>query len=109
MEFLLFVVVELNLKNFKTRNVTNMEKMFMECKSLRKLNLSSFNTKKVGNMLCMFDECSSLNELDISPQFIITEKTYTYCMFRNCSKDAEKKIKLQNKNIKIDEYHKLKK
>ena len=43
---------ELNLSNFNTNNVTNMEYMFSECSSLKDLNLSNFNTNNVTNMEC---------------------------------------------------------
>ena len=41
---------ELNLSNFNTNNVTNMESMFYECSSLKELNLSNFNTNNVTDM-----------------------------------------------------------
>ena len=38
---------ELNLNNFNTINVTNMEGMFYGCSSLKELNLNNFNTNNV--------------------------------------------------------------
>ena len=38
-----------------------MEYMFNECKSLEELDLSNFNTSKVTNMENMFNNCISLN------------------------------------------------
>ena len=49
---------ELNLSNFNTDNVTDMESMFSLCSSLKELNLSNFNTNKVTNMGSMFSGCS---------------------------------------------------
>ena len=40
--------------------------MFYNCKSLTSLNLSNFNTNNVKNMNHMFCNCSSLNSLDLS-------------------------------------------
>ena len=52
--------MELNLNNFNTGNVTDMDNMFLGCKALTELDLSNFNTNKVINMIIMFSECSSL-------------------------------------------------
>ena len=45
-----------------------MSYMFFQCKSLKQLNLSNFNTYNVTNinMHCMPYECSSLNEINLS-------------------------------------------
>ena len=40
--------------------------MFSECKSLNELNISNFNTNNVTNMNGMFAGCSSLKELNLS-------------------------------------------
>ena len=45
---------ELNLSNFNTNNIINMEYMFCGCSSLQELNLSNFNTSNVYNMNRMF-------------------------------------------------------
>ena len=50
----------LNIFNFDTRNVTNMEYMFSHCSSLTSLDLSGWNTSKVINMSGMFYNSSSL-------------------------------------------------
>ena len=49
-------LIILNLSNFNTNNVTDMEYMFSGCLSLEKLNISNFNTDNViaGNMYFMF-------------------------------------------------------
>ena len=45
---------ELNLSNFNTDNVRDMEEMFSACKNLKYLDLSKFNTKNVLYMeLCL--------------------------------------------------------
>ena len=40
----------LNLSNFNTQNVTNMQYMLSDCISLTSLNLSNFNNQNVTNM-----------------------------------------------------------
>ena len=55
-------LININLSNFKTNNVTFMQGMFHGCSSLKELNLSNFNTNNVTNMNGMFDGCSSLNQ-----------------------------------------------
>ena len=49
---------KLNLSNFNTNNVTNMEYMFNKCSLLKELILSNFNTNNVNNMRFMFSKCS---------------------------------------------------
>ena len=39
---------EINVSNFNTNNVTNMEGMFYGCSSLKELNLSNFNTNNLS-------------------------------------------------------------
>ena len=59
---------ELNLNNFNTNNVTNMEHMFSGCSSLKELNLINFNTNNVTNMLYMFTGCLDELKLKIKSQ-----------------------------------------
>ena len=56
----------LNLSNFDTSKVTNMQYMFSEMSSLTSLNLSSFNTSNVTDMKAMFSGMHSLTTLDLS-------------------------------------------
>ena len=44
----------LNLSNFITDNVNDMESMFLLCSNLTSLNLSNFNTNNVTDMSRMF-------------------------------------------------------
>ena len=74
----------LDLKSFKTENVTNMGSMFYGCSALTSLNLSSFNTSNVTTMSVMFGDCSTLTTLDIS-SFNTSEVTYMGSMFVKCS------------------------
>ncbi len=50
-------LINLNISNIITNNVTNMEGMFYWCKSLNKLNLSNFSTNNIiilKNVFWMF-------------------------------------------------------
>ena len=49
---------ELNVSNFNTNKVTNMDLIFSNCRSLKELNLSNFNTDNAINMQAMFSGCS---------------------------------------------------
>ena len=53
----------LNLTNFVTSNVTNMQGMFSNCRSLTSLDVSNFDTSKVTDIRYMFFNCSSLTNL----------------------------------------------
>ena len=67
-------LVELNLYNFNTDKVVEMDSLFKGCKSLKDLNISHFETYKVVNMNFMLNGCSSLINL-IMPDLE---------MFNNC-------------------------
>ena len=60
---------ELNLNNFNTNNVTDMNGMFSGCSSLKELNLNNFNTNNVTNMSDMFSGCLDELKLKIKSQF----------------------------------------
>lgn len=57
---------EIQLDNFKTPKVVNMERIFSSCEKIESLNLKSFNTSKVENMSGMFENCRNLKELNLS-------------------------------------------
>ena len=77
-------LTSLDLSSFDTQKVTNMGSMFDGCSSLKSLNLSSFNTEKVSSMRYMFSGCSSLTSLDLS-SFNTEKVTDMRYMFRGCS------------------------
>ena len=52
-------ITSLNLSNFNTDKVIDMNNMFTYCWSLKSINLSSFNTSNVTKMNEMFFECKS--------------------------------------------------
>ena len=57
----------LDLSNFNTSSVTNMEKMFYGCDELNSLDLSHFNISSVTNMEKMFGNCWKLNCCLLAP------------------------------------------
>ena len=64
-----------------TSNVTNMHRMFYNCKSL--ITISQLDTNKVTNMNEMFNSCSSLISI---PQLDTSNVTSLFSMFGGCSK-----------------------
>ena len=59
-------LTSLNLNNWYTSPVTTMNSMFYQCGNLTSLDLSNFDTSNVNGMNCMFNSCSNLKELNIS-------------------------------------------
>ena len=57
---------ELNLSNFDTSRVTDMSNMFSYCTSLQELDLTSFDTSNVADMRNMFIQNVELEKLDVS-------------------------------------------
>ena len=99
------------ISNLNTSQVTNMNSMFYNCRSLRSLDVSDFNTSSVTDMAYMFGDeigktftnldvsnfdtsnvtsmtymfyrCSSLTSLDVS-NFNTSKVTSMFGMFSNC-------------------------
>ena len=61
-----YTLTQLDLSNFDTSSVTEMNGMFSCCKALTQLDLSNFDTSKVTNMSYMFEYCTKLIQLDLS-------------------------------------------
>ena len=78
------MVKKLDLSNWDTSNVKNMQGMFYRCESLEKLNISTWDTSNVVNMAMMFSGCSSLKHLDLS-SFNTSSVTNMAIMFSKCS------------------------
>ena len=77
-------LTSLDLSNWDTSNVFDMNNMFAYCFQLKSLNLSHFNTSNVANMNSMFPWCNSLEELDIR-NFNVDNIEYVDYMFEGCS------------------------
>ena len=88
-------ITNIDLSNFNSKNVTNMDCMFGECCSLISINLSNFNTQNVTNMDCMFGYCKSLINIDLS-NFNTKNVTNMQGMFAGCK--SLKNLNLSNFN-----------
>ena len=73
---------DIDLSNFDTSRVTDMNYMFWSMHSLTSLNLSNFNTSKVTNMSSMFYNMRNLTSLDLS-NFDTSNVTNMKAMFHN--------------------------
>ena len=76
-------ITEIDLFNFDTSKVTNMNCMFCDCPKLSSLNISNFNTSKVTDMWGMFDDCPLLSSLNLS-HFDTSKVTDMGIMFQGC-------------------------
>ena len=76
-------LTSVDLSNFNTSKVTNMNYMFSSCSGLTSLDLSSFDTSKVTNMISMFNSCSGLTSVDLS-NFNTSNVTTMRYMFTIC-------------------------
>ena len=70
--------------NFQTSKLDIMEYVFQNCESLETLNLSSFDTSSVTDFHYMFAGCKSLKYLDLS-NFRTSSCICTFYMFTNCT------------------------
>lgn len=77
----------INVSGWNTRNVEEMQQMFIGRNALTSLDLSSFNTEKVTNMESMFNYCRRLTYLDISG-FDFSNVTNSNNMFREIPADC---------------------
>jgi surface protein len=100
----------LNLNNFNTENVNNMNAMFNNCSNLLTLHISNFKTNKVEDMKYIFNNCtklttldltkfnfSKLNKLDISNFYIVNNMTI---IFKKYCKFKTENVIISNENIK---------
>lgn len=91
----------LDLDTFNTSNVTNFNTMFSFCLKLKSVNLSSFNTKKSTKMIGMFNKCTCLEELDLG-NFDTSNVTDMSGMFQQCENLAKLNISSFNtQNVEL--------
>ena len=76
-------IKEIELSDFDTSKVTDMNCMFFGCNSLESLDLSKFDTSKVTDMNSMFMNCPALKSLDLS-NFDTSNVIYMNAMFAFC-------------------------
>ena len=73
--------------------------MFWECSSLENLDISNFNTTNVKDMNSMFLGCSSLTDLKFGKNFNAAKDTDVKDIFDSCNKlSNDIKNKFSNKN-----------
>lgn len=85
-------LTSLDISNFDTSNVTNMRNMFGGVKKIDNLDLSHFNTSKVTDMSYMFSGMTNLISLDLS-NFDTSKVKNMYAMFSSAfSGDAYDKL-----------------
>ena len=73
----------LNLSNFDTRKVQNMESMICYCRHLTSVDISSFDTSSCGSFLYMFSHSTSLKSLNLS-HFDTSRAGHLIGMFLYC-------------------------
>ena len=73
-------ILDLDLSNFDTSQVTNMSSMFRGMSNLTTLNLSNFDTSQVTNMDSMLASVSNLTTIDLS-SFDTSKVTRMRAMF----------------------------
>lgn len=78
-------LIEVDLSGFDTANVKDMDMMFSNCDALTELNLFGFDTVNVTSMRNMFSGCYALTELDLS-EFDTANVSDAVCMFANSRK-----------------------
>ena len=65
------------MSSFDTSNVTNMNKMWYNCRSLTRLDLSNFDTSNVTGMDYSFYACHGMNTLILGEKFAFVGSTYS--------------------------------
>ena len=82
-----------DLETLDTSNVKNMSRMFQGCMGLSQIKFKHFNTENVENMDYMFGNCSNVEIADLSNLDTSNLKSM-YDIFRNC--DLLKSINLSS-------------
>ena len=78
-------LASLDLSSFDTSSVTSMGTMFRGCSALTILDLSNFDTSNVEVMSLMFSGCSALHSIYASSDFVITNVSEDFDMFKGCA------------------------
>ena len=77
-------LVDIDLSNFNTSNLTKLEEVFRNCSSLERIyGISDWNTSNVTNTTMMFYACSKLTDLDLS-RWDLSELSWANSMFEFC-------------------------
>ena len=78
------IIKNINFSNFITSKINTMSDVFDSCWDLISLDLSNFDTSSVINMDYMFFACYSLQTLTLSSKFITSKVESMRCMFHQC-------------------------
>ena len=85
-------LISLDLNKWDISNVTNMNYMFNDCRSLTTLeSISNWDVSNVTDMSNMFYQCESLTSINLS-NWDISNVTNMYCMFHSCHSLKELKM-----------------
>ena len=76
-------IISVDLSDFESSSVTNMEGMFDHCYNLKYINFSDFTTSEVTNMRNMFADCDQLESLNLS-NFKTNKVEFMNQMFSHC-------------------------
>ena len=77
-------LTSLDLSQWNVSQVTDMQETFIQCTSLVSLNLSNWDISRVGSLTKLFKDCYDLNQLDISNWVLNENVDYTQ-MFDYCN------------------------
>ena len=84
-------IKEIDLSNFDTSNVINMDGMFRQC-NFSKLDLSNFNTSKLKSAKLMFQRNGNIDVIDLS-NADFTNLTTSTGMFEGVPTSVNLKLK----------------
>ena len=76
-------ILEIDLSNFDSSNVTSMNRMFYQCSILQKIKFGNIKTSSVKDMSETFHYCYKLLYIDLT-NFDTSSVTTMYQMFRHC-------------------------
>ena len=77
-------IIEIDLSNFISSNIENIDYMFYGCTSLKNIIFGKFETSKLNIMEYVFQQCSSLETLNLS-SFDTSKVTDFHYMFAGCN------------------------
>nr|WP_278245050.1 BspA family leucine-rich repeat surface protein [Ruminococcus flavefaciens] len=79
-------LTSLDISNFDTSRISNMDSMFFNCRSLTSLDISSFDTSSVFNMTSMFSDCINIETIYVSSLWSTEKVSFSDNMFKWCNK-----------------------
>ena len=97
-------LLDINFVKFNRKDITNMKRIFLDCKSLIHLDISKLITDNATNMTGMFCGCHNLKNLDLS-NFKTDNVTDMRIMFHGCSSLKELNVNnLVTDNVQFMSY-----